>query len=76
MFDWEWIINLPHYRYGVTLFGMLAVLPALVSGNMLIHEVGRLLAGHEEADWKAVLMNLGVLVASVMLMVLAAWQWI
>ena len=75
MVDWEWVINLPHYRYGVALFGLVAVLPALVSGNM-IHEVSQLLSGSAEANWKAVLMNLGILAASVALIGLAVWQWL
>ena len=73
--DWEWIMDLPHYRFGVTLFGLVAVLPALVSGNMLLHEIGRLQAGHEAASWKAVFMNAVVLSLCAGLVVAALWQW-
>ena len=74
--DWDWIINLPQYRYGLTLFGVLAILPALVSGNMLIHEAGRLRRGKKDADWKAVFMNAIALIVSVAFIAGAVWQWL
>ena len=74
--DWDWIINLPHYRYGLILFGVLAILPALVSGNMLIHETGRLLQGREGASWKAVFMNAVALIVSVAFITGAVRQWL
>lgn len=55
----------------MTLFGVLAVLPALVSGNMLIHEVGRLCR-----DWKAVFINAVALMVSVGFIAGAVWQWL
>ena len=72
----EWIMELPHYRYGVTLFGLIAVLPALVSGNMLIHEIIRLQTGHEAASWQAVFMNAAVLLLCTGLIAAALWQWL
>ena len=74
--DWDFIINLPHYRYGLILFGVLAILPALVSGNMLIHEAGRLLQGREGANWKAVFMNAVALIVSVAFITGAVRQWL
>ena len=74
--DWDWIINLPHYRYGITLFGVLAVLPALVSGNVLIHEIGRLRQGKRDAGWKPVLFNAVALIVSVAFIVGAIYQWL
>jgi len=76
MFDWDWIINLPHYRYGITLFGVMAILPALVSGNMLIHEVGRFRQGEKDADGKAVLFNAVALIVSVAFIAGAIYQWL
>ena len=74
--DWDWIINLPHYRYGLTLFGVLAILPGLVSANMLIHEAGQLWKGKKGASWKAVLMNAIALIVSVAFIAGAVWQWL
>ena len=74
--DWEWIINLPQYRYGLVLFGVLAILPALVSGNMLIHEAERLLRGKKGASLRAVLVNAGILAVSVAVIAGAVRQWL
>ena len=74
--DWDWIMNLPQYRHGVTFFGVLATLPAVVSGNMLIHEIERLAQGRKGASWKAALMNAGVLVVSVAIIAGVIWQWL
>lgn len=74
--DWDWIINLPQYRYGLTLFGLMAIIPALVSGNMLIHEVGRFRQGKKNADGKAVLFNAVALIVSVAFIAGAIYQWV
>lgn len=74
--DWDWIINLPQYRYGLTLFGLMAIVPALVSGNMLIHELGRLRQGKKDADGKAVLFNAVALIVSVVFISGAIYQWL
>ncbi len=74
--DWDWIMSLPQYRYGVTFFAALVALPALVSGNMLIHEVGKLMKGRKDASLRAALMNAGILVAGVTVIAGAIWQWL
>ena len=69
--DWlEWVAGLPQYRHGWTLFGALAVLPALVSGNMLVHLAGL----GRRAPWRPVAGNLLVLLACVALMANALWR--
>ena len=74
--DWNWIMSLPQYRYGLTVFGVFAILPALVSGNMLIHEIGRLRQGKRDEGLKPVLVNAIALVVSVTFIAGAIWQWI
>ena len=65
----EWLTSLPQYRYGWLLFGILAILPALVSGNMLVHA-----AGHRPLPWKVVVGNGAVLLASLALIARALWE--
>ena len=63
----EWLAALPQYRYGWLLFGALAVLPALVSGNMLVRATER-----RPLPWRAMVGNGLVLLASLALIVYAA----
>lgn len=60
----------------MTLFGVLAVLPALVSGNMLIHEAERAWRGAGSARWRMLAGNAGILIASVAVMAAALWSWL
>ena len=76
MLDWNWIISLPQYRYGWALFGLLAVILALISGNMLIHEAGRLWRRQRDASFRGVLMNAGILLVSVAAIAKAIWEWL
>ena len=69
--DWlAWIVDLPQYRYGWMLFGALATLPAVVSGNMLVHLAGL----GRRAPWRPVAGNLLVLLASVAVIAAALWR--
>ena len=62
----EWLAALPQYRYGWFLFGALAVLPALVSGNMLVQALER-----RPLPWRAMVGNGAVLLASLALITYA-----
>ncbi len=60
----------------MTLFGVLAILPALVSGNMLLHEAERAWRGTGFSRWRMLAGNAGILAVSVAVMAAALWQWL
>ena len=72
--DLTWVTELSHYRYGLTLFATLAVLPALVSGNMLIHELDQW-RRQRKLNVHALALNAIILAVSLTLIAGAILQW-
>jgi len=73
--DLGWITELPQYRYGWALFAVLAVLPALVSGNMLIHELDQWWR-QRQLRARALLANAAILAVCLMVIMWAVLQWL
>jgi len=74
----ETLLNSPHYSYGWLIFAALAILPAIVSANLIQHELSKLINGKTKINQiaKTLLFNTSILLVCICVMAYAFYQYV
>jgi hypothetical protein len=74
----ETLYNSPHYTYGWIILAVLAILPAIVSGNLIQHDLSKYLSGKISLKkiLKPMLYNMVIFIACICIMAYAFYVYV
>ena len=74
----EGLYQSPHYSYGWLVLAALAILPAIVSGNLVQHDLSRLIRGKNQhvGNIKPLLLNTAILLICVSIIAYATYLYL
>jgi uncharacterized membrane protein len=74
----ENLLNLPHYSYGWLVVAVLAILPAIISANLVQHELSKLMKGQNDRyrTLKSLLFNIVLLLICISVIAYAFYLYV
>ncbi len=74
----ETLLNSPHYSYGWLVLAALSILPAIVSGNLIQHDLSKYISGKNSLKLitKPLLVNLIIFITCICIMAYAFYLYI
>ncbi len=74
----EMLFNSPHYAHGWLVLAALAILPAIVSGNLIQHDISMLLTGKniKQNFYKTLLLNIAILLICIAIIANAFYLYV